>query len=110
MEKDGFKLIKLLLEGLQELIKYDLTFRNICPTNIYITDDFEHLVFNDACHACKVNGDKDPCYFSYPPYNPSRYPEFKKFNYSSRIYDKWAIGIIILEILLGTKITLIAST
>ena len=104
MEKQGQKIIVRLLEAVLELERQKFYLRRIQPMSTFLSDDYEKVVFVDLRNALTEGERGSHIEDFHYPYDASFVDEFSNDNKDSSIWDYYSVGMIVLEILVGTEI------
>ena len=111
MEKEGQAIIKNLLLGMLELRQFKMTLRDIQPANIAISADHRQLQFCSLDNIARHCKQQEQPYVGEMPYccqNIWRLSSLLSPN--DLLRDAWSIGIIILEVLVGTEVVIPLSS
>ena len=103
-EENLQQIVKGLLNAVKELGEKKINVRKIKPENVFFSEDFEEIMFTDTTMLTCKDEDNNQDYIIDMPYNSLAY---KELNYISSVCHKrdlWAIGIILLEIFVGSDI------
>jgi hypothetical protein len=65
---------------------------------------------SDITTTCSTTLEPNQRYVRYPPYSARLMPEFADTDSESPLWDQWSVGVVILEILLGTDLVLAANS
>ena len=110
MATRGHLLILQLILMYAELKKAKVTVRTLCPTSIFVDTLCEGMTFADITGLVY----HDEPVFYYPevrmPYNNQMLDENPMTSLSSPDWDLWSIGMISLEIIVGSELVLLANT
>ena len=110
MEKHGQKIVIRLIEALKELVDDDFFIRRIQPHSIRLDENFKNLVFCDLRNAI-TRGELGTCtYGFFEPYNCSLEYELSRDKKDDVVWDMYAIGAVILEIIVGTEIIIMIKS
>ena len=110
MAAKGATIIKSLLRSYQELQKVGATLSTIQPSNIFLAEDLNellHLGVQNVTFHGKMRASHPP---NIMPYSNRELKEYALQKAWSPEYDLWAIGIVILEVLVGPKFVQLIST
>ena len=110
MLKMGPNIITQLLMGLVTLKEQGLVVQNLQPSTIFINYDGTLLNFADITQICQ---DEDPQPYPQEIHLPYRYSFIRHHHYQHEalfVKDRYSLGMIILEILLGSELVLAAQT
>ena len=106
LEDKSTALVKSLLNAQRFMFKKDLCVRNIHPASISVTEQHDQVVFNDMLRVLiQSEWDEFPSLMM-APYAGRHYKENWWFLKKGHFGDRWSIGIIILEILIGSRFLL----
>ena len=106
----GPKIVKMLLMGLLDMKYHGLVMQNIQPSTIFLSHDGDDLHFVDVTKIAEVGEKQQSIPGLYLPY---RYTLIKDNNYKHKalaVKDRYSVGIIILEILVGTEMVMAAQS
>ena len=110
MASHGHRLIQQLILMYAELKKAHVTARTLAPETIFVDDQCEQMTFNDvtalAWHHEQV------LYFpeASMPYSNRKLNENPLTRAWSNDWDLWSIGMIALEIVVGSELVLLLRT
>ena len=110
MEIRGQELVKLLLEAYMELEKSDVRIRSIQPSNTFVSKNYDKVTFADISASCQRNTTASREVGVHEPYSSIGFYYFSTIASSSPFWDRWSIGIMILEIIVGTDLLLEQTT
>jgi hypothetical protein len=97
-------LIRALLSAYLEVSKaHKLTLRNLTPSNVMLDRSFSQVIFADISELCQQDDGTQPSTLSPLPYSAMLLPAYRKSPRCHTIFDRWSVGVIMLEILLGTS-------
>ena len=100
----GWKIINQLLQSYLELKKLMATLSTIQPKNIFMSEDLKLLLHlgiqNVTFHGKSRASYPDVCM----PYSNRSLPEYALQKAWSLEWDLWSIGVVILEVLVGSEI------
>jgi hypothetical protein len=99
-----------LLKGLGQLRSAGIAVRGINPSTISIANNLEHIMFADITTTCSTTIESKHRYVRYPPYSARLMPEFADVDSECPFWDQWSVGVVILEILVGTDLVLAADS
>jgi hypothetical protein len=105
----GSKIIKLLLMGLLELKEHGVKVYNIEPSSIYLNDDYSKLVFADIRHMASNDEKKCPVITTKPPYCGLFGLLKEREHWETQARDMYSIGVVILEIIVGTELAIMTK-
>jgi hypothetical protein len=105
----GSKIIKLLLMGLIELKDFGVKVYNIEPSSIYLNDDYSKLIFADVKHMASKEEKKCPVITTKPPYSGLFGLLKEREQWESHARDMYSIGVVILEIIVGTEMAIMTK-
>ena len=108
MLKIGPKIIKNLLDGMLTLKEKQLVLQNIQPSTIFISRDGTELTFADISYAKKEGQQQPKVEMLHSPYAYDLVQIHKFSTEANTVKDMYSVGIIILEILVGTDLILAA--
>lgn len=80
--------------------------RNINPSNILITAAFDKLMFADLSNGVMEGEVAERPKNAIMPYSPHLLRHFKAVGNSSHLLDRWAIAIVVLEVLASSWLVL----
>ena len=104
MEKHGQEIAKSLLNRYLWLKKNDYRVRTIQPANIYISPDGKELNFVDLRSLVKGQPDSIHELHGSMPYNcQSMWTKKERIDLSTFL-DIWSVGMVLLELIAGTKL------
>jgi hypothetical protein len=103
-------LIKLLLDAYIELEKSDVRLRSIQPSSTFYSTKLDKVVFSDISASCQRNSTASRKVEVRAPYSSIGFFQFNTKPSSSPFWDRWSIGIMILEIIVGTDLLLEHTT
>ena len=104
MQNEGQKIIKNLLLGMLELKKLKMVLRNINPNFIALDDDYEQLQFCSLDNVAKNCKQEEQPYTGDLPYCCQQILKLSRhLPARSCLRDQWSIGMIVLEVLVGTE-------
>ena len=106
MEIRGQELVKLLLEAYMELEQSDVRIRSIQPSNTFVSKNYGKVTFADISGSCQRNTTASREVGVRAPYSSIGFINFRSIPDSSPFWDRWSIGIMILEIIVGSDILL----
>jgi serine/threonine protein kinase len=110
MEIRGQELVKLLLEAYMELEKSDVRIRSIQPSNTFVSNNYDKVTFADISASCQRNTTASREVGVIEPYSSIGFINFRSIPDSSPFWDRWSIGIMILEIIIGSDLLIENST
>lgn len=64
----------------------------------------------DITTTCSTTSESRSPFFRHPPYSARLMPEFDDVDPQSPFWDQWSVGVVILEILVGTDLVLTANS
>jgi serine/threonine protein kinase len=105
----GSKIIKLLLQGLRELKEHGIVVNNIQPSSIFLNEDYSELIFSDIKYMSKGLKKSYHSITTAAPYSGSHGIMKEREAWESQTRDIYSIGIVILEILVGTEMVIMAK-
>jgi serine/threonine protein kinase len=105
----GSKIIKLLLQGLRELKEHDIVVNNIQPSSIFLNAEYSELIFSDIKYMSKGLKKSYHSITTPAPYSGSHGSMKEREAWESQTRDIYSIGIVILEILVGTEMVIMAK-
>ena len=109
MEIKGGAIAVLLIEGLTEIEQQQVCLRSINPSSVTISNDLKRLIFRDTHNIC-IQGSEEPAQDSgAAPYSNYEYFEKLDISRSDAHHDTWAVGVVLLEIIVGSEFVLIAK-
>ena len=100
----------LLLQGYDQVRANDLFLRAIDPHFITFSNHLDGLVYASITTACSCSIKSGYQFQSYAPYSARQMEEFSYLPQRCDFWDRWAIGVVILEILVGTELVLVATS
>jgi hypothetical protein len=100
----------LLLKANIELKKSNLVLRTIQPSSTFFSKEFDQVMFADLSASCQYKSKQTREVGTSRPYSSIDFFEFKDEHNSSGFWDRWSIGIMILEIIIGTDLLLDQTT
>ena len=106
MQICGGRIVRMLLQALLELDRLDKHNRYLQPNTISLSRGFELLTFIDISNMCDSGSEADLNLVGIAPYSASRFREFDTVPKSVYDWDFWSVGVIILEILVGSQLIL----
>ena len=80
--------------------------RTIQPSSTFFSDDFSFVVFTDLSAHCQMRSKQTRDVGIHAPYSSIGFLDLKDISSSSGFWDRWSIGIMILEIIIGTDLLL----
>ena len=110
MIQHGHKIVKALLKGLLQLDSDKIYVRAIQPTTTLLSGGMDQVMFCDIKSACVLGGYAEKKVNVSMPYNISKDRRYLAISPDSAFWDHWSVGVMILEILLGSDIVLAAQT
>ena len=110
MQTQGHVIILHLLRVLIKLRSAEVAVRGINPSTISFSNNLEHIMVADITTICSITSEPKHRYIRYPPYSARLMPEFADIDSDSPIWDQWSVGVVILEILVGTDLVLAANS
>jgi len=110
MQVHGRRIILLLLRAFQQLRRASVAVRGIDPTSVRLSHNLENLMLSDIKATCLTTTEDKKRFFKNAPYSAKFMPEFSHLCMESEFWDQWSIGVIILEILLGTDLVLATNS
>ena len=84
--------------------------RGITPSTISLSADYEKVRFTDVSVMCKKDEKATRLVASEAPYNAFRIDETFCMDESSVELDQWSVGVVILELLVGTDLVIVANS
>ena len=108
MLKIGANVVMELIKGLLTMRKWALVVQNIQPTTIFINYDGTELQFGDVTHITKEMEKETIKEVLHLPYRYSFIKHHAFKDQASLIKDRHSVGIIMLEILVGTELVMAA--
>ena len=107
MASHGHRLIQQLILMYAELKKAQVTARTFTPTTIFVDEFCEQMTFNDVTALAYHH--EPVLYFpeARMPYNNRKLNENPLTKAWSNEWDLWSIGMIALEIIVGTELVLL---
>ena len=109
MQERGKGIIILLIKALTELEQANVTHRSINPNNIQLPQDLSNIVLADLSNMVDAGGEVDYEQGAEAPYCSMGFMEHRHLEKSDAHWDTWSVGVIILEILMGTEFVLLAN-
>jgi hypothetical protein len=106
IKQKGDLLFSVLLDGVMDLYDRGWVLRSMWPNDIVVQEEEGFVVFTNIVYMCEEN--KEDNYFTAvpSPYSPAGMPELNLLKSSDIDTNHWAAGIILLEILIGSKLVL----
>ena len=95
-------LIKALLTAYLDVYEHKLTLRNLSPTTVMLDQTLSNVIFSDISEFCSWDESVPPNSVLPMPYSAMQLPAHRKSPHFSSLFDRWSVGIIMLEVLLGT--------
>ncbi len=96
MLKHGVGILKLITNALAELHSSGIVHRDICPNNIFISENFDSVQLTGFYNSCFIKKKDNKI-------QTGTYPYFtrtnSKFSQSSCRWDYFALGVIAFEII-----------
>ena len=103
MQQRAPVLIRALLFAYLEVSKaHKLTLRTLTPSTVMLDRSFSQVIFADISELCQQDDGTQPSTLPPLPYSAMLLPAYRKSPRSHTIFDRWSVGVIMLEILLGT--------
>jgi hypothetical protein len=104
--KHGQRLVKSLLVALLGLDEQGIIIRNIAPQVIWYSSDYGQAVFCDFREA-SLEGEVKGLIASIPaPYGFDKFQDHNRYGVDFEYRDIWCIGMILLEIFVGSELVL----
>ena len=104
--KRGQQLFKSLILAVQGLQDRELLIRNIAPTYIRVSEDCSQVVFSNLARASTFEQETDLRSNIYAPYSSDRFSGHNRYSVDNRYRDFWCVGLILLEVLVGSELVL----
>ena len=103
MQQQAPVIIKALLSAYLEVSKaHKLTLRTLTPSTVMLDRSFSQVIFSDISEMCEQDDGSQPSTHPPLPYSAMLLPAYRKSPRCHTIFDRWSVGVIMLEILLGT--------
>jgi len=102
----GNQVVSSLITAYLAAEEQGLVMRSIQPATVYFDRTLDHAMFVDLRSTCQVGDDVDFQGESHAPYCSERFFSRDWLKNSETERDMWSIGVLLLEILLGTKLVL----
>jgi hypothetical protein len=110
MQTQGHSIILHLLRVLRKLRIAEVAVRGINPSTISFSNNLDYIMVVDITTTCWTTSEPKYRYIRYPPYSARLMPEFADIDSESPLWDQWSVGVVILEILVGTDLVLAANS
>ena len=98
------------MKALTELELAKVTHRSISPKTIQLPADMTTLILTDLTNMCDADDEVEYEQGGVAPYCSLSFLEHNHFERSDPAWDTWSVGVIILEILLGSEFVLLAHS
>lgn len=103
IDANANNIVKALLTAALELFEHKIIVRNIYPEVLMISADFKKVIFANTNLLVRFYEEDDRECHAPQPYNCIRYPGLRHLPTLDPHRDLWAIGMILMELLLGTE-------
>jgi hypothetical protein len=103
LEDRATKVVKLLLSSQQMMFKKNISLRQIQPSAVSFSEDLGDMVYGDLSRVMFDSFDDDLRGQMPAPYEASHYGENAWMADNGPFCDRWSTGVVLLEILAGSK-------
>jgi len=108
--EQGQDLVKSLLVAYQGLEEKELIVRNIAPRYIRYSSDYGRAIFCDL-RAASIDGKVEGLRAGIPaPYGSDKFEDCNRYGVDYCFRDHWCIGLILLEVFIGSELVLSMKT
>jgi hypothetical protein len=105
-KRKGNLLFCCLIEGVLSLQEKDWVVRSMWPNDIAVREEEGTVCFTNIVYMCEEYKEDNFCTAVPSPYSPMGMHEMNCLKSSDITTDHWAAGMIMLEVLIGSKIVL----
>lgn len=103
MESYGSIIFMSLIAALAELSEVGIVHRNLSPDSIYVSNDFSKLKFSDFQNSLMTSWNDGARAFGIFPYSALQDKVAKQEGAESPGQDLWSVGVVLLEIVVGSN-------
>ena len=104
LKQNAQQLISALLTAYNELLMNGVASRSIQPSTVAFREDLKQAMFTDIRRASMYGEEPDRMTPVSLPYSILGDHDFDYIKSSCNEWDKWAVGVMILEILVGSNL------